>query len=882
MNAAPMSFPAGKIRVLIATTNGPVEVLLLTEEDPVIGRSVACIGGTTETADIAAAYHAFVARPTGVIEARYGHSCYRLDVSGRIDAGSSWQLGVLAAHALHAAGRLAQENETADGVLWATGSVRAVDLTVGAVSHVPEKIENSLERLKQERAAGRPVMLAVPAANASEVPATRARELSDLGVEILSVPRVEALFDALAMTLPGGGAKGAAPAAAAIEASPRAPAAPSRWYVWASAAALIAIVIAAGVLARVWDFPRSSSTSAGPAAATTSESPGAAAAPAPPQPTLTAQQSTKLDPELVPFVSARERKRIRDEYMTAPDYKALAKSMVRMAFVVGEASQEAADRAAMKACAEAHAAAPRGATAVQQAERTCELYASGSAVVTHRNAPPMPPKPWTNAAVERPFVSGEFPMIRAKLKDASEYSGYPRSKAIVLSASGSWYVTFAQESAEEAMRRSLERCGYLEQAACLLIAVDDTFVAAVPTSARAVGFYRPDALFAARPDERAEMARRLAGATDGWNAVALGAKGHLGIITGARSESAAVSGALDACAAHDQSCRIAVIGPFLVEPDPAKPAPPAPAPPTAAAVPPAPKPTPAAPESKPLDPDHIPFVLSRYRKRVRDEYMNAPSYKAVAMSLSAVGLATGKPDQETANRAAMADCERLTGAMPKNPSPADQADRTCELYASGMVLVTHRGAPMPPKPWINASVERPFVTSEFPMIQQKLGNGFQYPPFPRSKALAMAPSGQWYVVHSQESVEEAIRRALERCGYLEQVACLVIAVDDRFVTAVPTMGRPTGLYRAEAFFGGRSDERAEMARRLASATEGWSAVALGARGHLGIATGARSEGAAVGGALDDCNAHDQNCHIVVIGPFLVEPDPGNADPSSLQ
>src|ERR1700749_5361450 len=150
-----MSFTAGKLRVLIATTNGPVEVQLLTEEDAAIGRCVACIGGTTETADIASAYHAFVVGPTGIIEARFGHSCYRLDVSGRIHAGSSWQLGVLAAHALLASGRLAQEKDVADAVLWATGSVRPVDLTVGSVSHVPEKIENSLHRLKQERAAGR-------------------------------------------------------------------------------------------------------------------------------------------------------------------------------------------------------------------------------------------------------------------------------------------------------------------------------------------------------------------------------------------------------------------------------------------------------------------------------------------------------------------------------------------------------------------------------------------------------------------------------------------------------------------------------------------------------------------------------------------------------
>ena len=197
-----MSFTVGKLRVLIATTNGPVEILLLTEEDAAIGRCVACIGGTTETADIASAYHAFVVRPTGLIEGRFGHSCYRMDVSARIDAGSSWQLGVLAAHALLAAGRLAQENDVADGILWATGSVRPVDLTVGAVSHVPEKLANSLDRLARERDAGRPVLLAIPAANVAEVSASARREISELGAELVTVSHAQALLDVLGMKLP--------------------------------------------------------------------------------------------------------------------------------------------------------------------------------------------------------------------------------------------------------------------------------------------------------------------------------------------------------------------------------------------------------------------------------------------------------------------------------------------------------------------------------------------------------------------------------------------------------------------------------------------------------------------------------------------------------
>src|SRR3984957_7069830 len=203
MSFTAMSFTAGKLRVLIATTNGPVEIQLLTEEDAAIGRCVACIGGTTETADIASAYHAFVVRPTGIIEGRFGHSCYRLDVSARIDAGSSWQLGVLAAHALLAAGRLAQENDIADAILWATGSVRPVDLTVGGVSHVPEKLQNSLPRLQQECDAKRPILLAIPAANAADGSNETTTELQKLGAEFVTVAHAQALFDALGLKLSG-------------------------------------------------------------------------------------------------------------------------------------------------------------------------------------------------------------------------------------------------------------------------------------------------------------------------------------------------------------------------------------------------------------------------------------------------------------------------------------------------------------------------------------------------------------------------------------------------------------------------------------------------------------------------------------------------------
>jgi hypothetical protein len=556
-----MSFTAGRLRVLIATTNGPVEIQLLTEEDAAIGRCVACVGGTTETADIASAYHAFVVRPTGVIEGRFGHSCYRLDVSARIDAGSSWQLGVLAAHALLAAGRLAQENDAADGILWLTGSVRPVDLTVGAVSHVPEKLANSLARLKQELNAGRPVLLAVPAANAAEVSPSATKELSELGAELAVVSHAQALFDVLGMKLPGTPSKALVPASSALAVPQQTvPAKPRRGYAWAAAAASIGVVAAGAVV--LTGIPRTSSLSSHPG--------GAATPSAQTSVSTTASQSSprkvELVPETIPFIRTSDRERIRDEYLRAPNYKALAINMFESHFVSGLPSQEIADKAAVETC-ESTKRRPTTDTALAEVEYRCDLFASGAVAVTQRTNIAMPPMPWVNASVQRPFAAAELPMVSEEVKDSAErrYGHSPRSKALVISPNGRLFPTSAESSPEEAMRRPLERCGYVSKAACLVVVLDDTFVAAVPTLARAVGFYRPDALFALQIEVRAEVARRLAASNEGWQAVAVGAAGHAGTEVGAISERSAVDGAMENCAMYDHDCYIAVIGPFLVE-----------------------------------------------------------------------------------------------------------------------------------------------------------------------------------------------------------------------------------------------------------------------------------------------------------------------------
>jgi hypothetical protein len=880
-----MPITAGKVRILIATATGPVEVLLLAEEDPIIGRCVACIGGTTETADIAAAYHAFVVRPTGIVAGRFGHSCYRLDVSRRVNAGSSWQLGVLAAHGLLAERRLAQESDSADGILWATGSVRPVDLTVGAANDIADKLASSLDRLKEERAAGRRVMVALPAANAAEIPPPLAGELASLGIEVVALAHVELLFDALGLRLPDTPGKSSIGAPLPLSPPQVAPsqvaAAPRRRWIFGAAAATVLLGIAATaavVLERKGEStlpsgPQLASGAPQPAAAPvpsaanapapTAEPASAATAPAAspaPAPAPRAPTRVALVPERVPLLSSEDRGRLRKEYMTAPDYKALATNLQSFTFVSGQATQEDADRAAVQKCQTIFPARRR-----PSRDAECELYASGNVVVSRRNPPPMPPEPWVvrNPSVERPFVAALTPLVNVKRKEAIEaYLRASRAKAIAISPNGGYGTSSGQASTDDAVRLSLERCGRVSGRACAVIAVDDTFVIPIPTLAKAVGFYRPDALFGIRAEARDEIARRLAAATEGWNAVAAGTDGNVGIAIGASSEQGALDGALADCAQHDRNCRVVVLGPFLVEaglPGQAE------VPPASAAAPARGAPAAAAPASIPLVPEQVPFLSADNRAHIRDEYMQAPDYKALATNLGTLAFVSGQPTQADADRAALQKCRALH-------TPSGATD--CEVYASGNVVVSRRKPLlMPPEPWVvrDPSIERPFAANLAPLVseanKQTLEN---YVRASKHKAVALAPNGIWASAATGKSEDDAARLALEWCSEKTGDQCVLIAIDDTFVIPIPTLAKAIAFYRPEALFDLREEFRADVARRLAAATKGWNAVAVGAGGHVGVMAGESSEKSAFDGAIADCAQHDSNCRIVVLGPFLVE------------
>jgi hypothetical protein len=188
-----------RIRVLVATTEGPVEIESLVAEDAILARSVVCIAGSTETAGIDREYHAFVDRGTGLIARLYGHDRFRLDVSGRVDAGSSWQLGVFIAHALHATGRLAHKGEEAAMVVLATGRVQPLDEAVLEVGHVDHKLRRAIERLQVEAINKSDILVVWPKANILAVGEETRGLLRSFGAKAIEIDSLGSLREALGL-----------------------------------------------------------------------------------------------------------------------------------------------------------------------------------------------------------------------------------------------------------------------------------------------------------------------------------------------------------------------------------------------------------------------------------------------------------------------------------------------------------------------------------------------------------------------------------------------------------------------------------------------------------------------------------------------------------
>ena len=83
---------------------------------------------------------------------------------------------------------------------------------------------------------------------------------------------------------------------------------------------------------------------------------------------------------------------------------------------------------------------------------------------------------------------------------------------------------------------------------------------------------------------------------------------------------------------------------------------------------------------------------------------------------------------------------------------------------------------------------------------------------------------------------------------------MIVALNDSFVVPIPATLKVTGFFKAAGNTMISADARDDVARRIAEASSGWNAVAVGAAGRPGLGLKAATEQAAVNGALADASS----------------------------
>jgi class 3 adenylate cyclase len=272
----------------------------------------------------------------------------------------------------------------------------------------------------------------------------------------------------------------------------------------------------------------------------------------------------KFAAETAPFVNDRFRLFLAGEYATATDYKAVALNLNGITGIVsGQPTEEAAKNAALEQC-------QKRADAVRS-PRKCEIYFVGNTVIYPHGRPPMPSLPWIrrDPSVEKPFAAKDMPLVHdpGKARLESNYASGKKSKSIAVGPGGQFIFYTGGETTGESVRRTLETCGAIAGVACMIVAVDDSFVVPLPTVLKVTGLFQAASNSSIAADARDDVVRKLAEPLSGWNAVAVGTSGHPGLALKAAGEQNAINEALGNCAKSDSDCHVIAIGPFSVGPN---------------------------------------------------------------------------------------------------------------------------------------------------------------------------------------------------------------------------------------------------------------------------------------------------------------------------
>ncbi|MCE7030204.1 hypothetical protein [Jiella avicenniae] len=186
------------MRVIIPTTAKPVDLRAI-KRRPRVPASYMAIAGDFRPLALSSDYHRFVNGPLRLVVADLPST--ELSLSDALDCGRSWELPVLIAHLVEAAGRLEDGEPT---LVWATGMVDADLNPQTADYHVPLKLELSRPLFREAEADGLKTVMVVPPPQSSGERSQIEAFAAEFGAELTIAASLADVMAAFGIELDGG------------------------------------------------------------------------------------------------------------------------------------------------------------------------------------------------------------------------------------------------------------------------------------------------------------------------------------------------------------------------------------------------------------------------------------------------------------------------------------------------------------------------------------------------------------------------------------------------------------------------------------------------------------------------------------------------------
>jgi class 3 adenylate cyclase len=389
--------------------------------------------------------------------------------------------------------------------------------------------------------------------------------------------------------------------------------------------------------------------------------------------------------------------------------------------------------------------------------------------------------------VGMPFNAADAPFLCDRCRGDLDkgVTGKPGHSAVVLSLDGGSFWSFGKTTTVEARKLALAQCLDARRLDCFVYAIDGVITWAEPPpplpmkpwfkrdpqTEQPIDFQKLPNVYDGDKPRIAQLYSRFQG-----KALAVGPLRQWAMTGRADSDEEAARIVLERCGYITHlPCRVITLGNSLVVPLASLETWPTAAPAMPSAIN-ATGPV-YAPSGPAVLPGDIPFICDDCRERVGKALGEQRLHTAVVISLAGGFWIVGdRGTAEEARTVALGQCLAADPLM-------------CFVYAlDGQTVWKEAALPMPAAPWFthDAQIEQPLDVAAIPELSAASKQYIRdfYSPVKTPKAIA-AGHGTFALAFGlrfpARSENEAARMALERCGYIAQAPCRIIAINESSV-----------------------------------------------------------------------------------------------------